>query len=134
MRDCAWDNRYVPMHRVTTAPVALLVGPGCVSSCDSVARAFAENHFGALAGEPTAAGYTTQRMKLTVKSAAGEEIGAIRIAVSSEISGLTGKDIEAVPIVLDYPLDRTFDNRDTYDASLVDAAVRSFRGRERSTK
>jgi hypothetical protein len=126
-KNCDWDNRYVPSHRVTTAPVALLVGPGCVSSCDSIAHAFDENDFGPLVGEPTAAGYTTARMKLTVKDVADVEIGSIRIAVSAEQSGLTGKDVEAVPLHIDYPVDRVFDNREKYDAMLVDAALRSFR-------
>jgi hypothetical protein len=124
---CAWDNRYVASHRVTTAPVALLVGPGCVSSCDSVALAFDENDFGPLVGEPTAAGYTTSRMKLFVKDASGAAIGALRIAISKEQSGRTGKDIEAVPLHLDYAIDRTWENRDQYDALLVDAALRGFR-------
>jgi hypothetical protein len=125
-KDCAWNNRYVPSHRVTTAPVALLVGAGCVSSCDSVAHAFDENDFGPLVGEPTAAAYTTSRMKIAVKDASGVEIGSIRIAISMEISGVTGKDIEAVPLHIDYPVDRTFDAKDAYDAALLEAAMRGF--------
>ena len=49
---CDWDNRYTPSHRVTSLPVALLVGPGCVSSCDSFTQQFAEWGFGPLIGEP----------------------------------------------------------------------------------
>ena len=120
--DCAWDNRYVPAHRVTKAPVALLVGPRCVSSCDSVAQLFAENHFGPLVGEPTAAAYTTNRIHRPIV-VHGKTLGTMNLAFTREISGKTHEPIEAVPLAIDVPIDRTFENRDAYDKLLVDAAI-----------
>jgi hypothetical protein len=126
---CAWDNRYEPRHRVTAAPVALLVGPGCVSSCDSLAQRFAENRFGPLVGEPSSAGYTTHRVRLPVVLADGSDFGFLNIGFSQSLSGVTGAPIEAVPLPIDVPIERTFDERQRWDALLVDAAIAALRKR-----
>ncbi len=123
--DCAWDNRYTPTHRVTTSPVALLVGSRCVSSCDSVAQLFAENHFGPLVGEPTAAAFTTKRARHPV-TFRGKPFGAINLAITRELSGVTHEAIEGIPIHLDVPIDRTFSNRDGYDRLLVEGAIKAL--------
>lgn len=123
--DCGWDNRYVPAHRVTKAPVALIVGPRCVSACDSIAQLFAENRFGPLVGEPTAAAYTTNRIRRPI-IVHGKELGTMHLAFTREISGKTREPIEAVPLAIDVPIDRTFDNASTYDKLLVDAAIRKI--------
>jgi Peptidase family S41 len=123
--DPAWDNRYMPSHRVTTAPVALLVGPRCMSSCDSIAFLFAENHFGPLVGEPTAAAYTTLRIRRPV-TIHGKPFGVIHLAFTRELSGKTHEAVEGVPIHLDVPIDRTLANRGTYDRTLVDAAIKAL--------
>jgi hypothetical protein len=101
--------------------VALLVGPDCVSACDSVTRIFSEYDFGPLIGEPTAAAYTFARTELPV--AIGElDLGLLSIAVSYEVSGKTGRRIEAMPIEIDRAIPRTFANRSEYGRLLVDAA------------
>jgi hypothetical protein len=125
---CDDDNRYVPMHRVTDAPVALLVGPGCVSSCDSFAALFDENDFAPLIGEPTAVGFTAFRYSYPVRTARGDDLGFVTFALSVEVSGKTKTDLEAVPLHLDYPVDRTFGNRSRYDRMLVDNALEAFKG------
>jgi hypothetical protein len=124
---CDWNNHYEPAHRVTTRPVALLVGPTCMSSCDSVALAFDENEFGPLVGEPTAAAYTMSRRRVDVTDARGNDLGFITLAATIEKSGKTGAEIESVPLHVDYPVPWTFEKRDKHDAALVDAALRGFR-------
>jgi len=123
--DASWDNRYTPSHRVTTAPIALLVGPRCVSACDSVASLFAENHFGPLVGEPTATAYTTQRIRRPV-TIHGKQLGTMYLAFTRELSGKTNEPIEGVPIHIDVPIDRTVANRAVYDRTLVDAGIKSL--------
>ncbi|WP_437755185.1 S41 family peptidase [Sorangium sp. So ce1389] len=124
---CDWDNRFTPSHPVTTLPVALLVGSRCNSSCATVAQQFDDHDFGPLIGEPTAAGFTGYRLRYRVKTPDGEELGQLSLALSYEVSGKTGKEVEAVLPRLDYPVDRSFANRERYDQLLVDAARRAFR-------
>lgn len=123
---CQWSNRYRPRSRVTDGPVALLVGPDCLSSCDSVAQIFAENDFGPVIGEPTSAGYTFARkhLPLTVRDV---DLGLLTVAVSFELSGKTGRRIEAVPIDLDSTIPRLFSNHDRYGRLLVEAAQQALR-------
>ena len=131
---CEWDNRYTPSHRVTTLPVALLVGPHCVSSCDSFAQQFAEWGFGPLVGEPTAAGFTTRRLRRPIVFQ-GDGLGELVLAFSYEVSGKTGAPIEAVPTPLTERVDRTFSNQASYDALLVEKAIsRLDRGGASRTK
>jgi hypothetical protein len=119
---CDWDNRYVPSHRVTTLPLALLVGPGCVSACDSFSQVFADWGFGPLIGEPTAAAFTTRRLERAI-TYRGETLGRLAVAFSYEVSGKTGAPVESVPVPLSERVERTFANRATYDATLVERAV-----------
>jgi hypothetical protein len=124
---CDWDNRYVPSHRVTKLPLALLVGPNCVSSCDSLTQQFDEQELGPLVGEPTAAAHTTRRLKRDIVFR-GEVLGTLELAFSYEVSGVSGKPVEGVPIHLDERVDRTFANRDRYDSLLVDRAIAALHG------
>ena len=119
---CDWDNRYVPSHRVTTLPLALLVGPGCVSACDSFTQQFAEQGLAPLVGEPTATAHTTRRLKRAIVLA-GDTLGTLDVAFSYEVSGVSGEPVEGVPIRLDARVDRTFANRERYDAILVERAI-----------
>jgi hypothetical protein len=124
--DCAWDNRYTPSHRMTKAPIALLVGPGCVSSCDAIALFFATNHFGPLVGEPPASGTTNNRLERDVILPGGRKFGTFKLAFTVELNGKTREPEEGVPTPVDVPLDATFENRAHYDHDLVDAAIRAF--------
>ena len=101
---CDWDNRYVPSHRVTTLPLALLVGPNCVSSCDSFTQQFAEQGLAPLVGEPTATAHTTRRLKREIVFR-GEVLGTLEVAFSYEVSGVSGERVEGVPIDLDERVD-----------------------------
>ncbi|MCD6499019.1 MAG: hypothetical protein J7M25_12075 [Deltaproteobacteria bacterium] len=124
---CNWSNRYVPKHRLTRAPVALLVGPGCVSSCDHVAQVFADYGFGPLVGEPTAAGFTMMRHQVNLSLGPKRPLGALRLCASFGYSGRTGRPVEAVPLHLTKRINRTFANRKRYDRILVDAAIGALR-------
>ncbi len=117
---------YVPKHRVARLTVARLVGPRCFSACDSFALTFEENRFGPLIGEPTAAGYTSMRQGLPLRTKSGVPLGQLLIGTTKQLSGKTGLEVEAVSLHLDYPIDRGFDNHDTYDRLLVDTAIRAF--------
>ena len=126
--DCSgWDNVYKPVNRVTASPVSLLVGPQCVSSCDHVAFVFKENGFGPLVGLPGAAGFTVYRVKHHIsdpQSRAG--LGYVNLAFSYEVSGKTRRKVEAVQVVPDHLVEKTFDNRARYDRLLVDAAIKAL--------
>jgi hypothetical protein len=123
---CDWDNRYVPSHRVTALPLALLVGPGYVSACDTFTQQFDEFNFAPLIGEPTATGQTSRRLKRDVVFH-GERLGTLEMAFSYEVGGLSGKRVEGAPIHLNDRVDRTFENRGHYDALLVDHAIRALK-------
>ncbi|MCD6498802.1 MAG: hypothetical protein J7M25_10965 [Deltaproteobacteria bacterium] len=184
--DCSGPNLYRPTHRVTRAPVALLTGPGCHSSCDEIAQVFSDYDFGPLVGEPTSAGYTTVRIPVPItlpmagsvgpashpaarsarsfgpvshpaaRSArsvgpashpaarpsrlAGRfsgsqrpsrplNLGTLHIALSYEVSGRTGKPVEAVPLHLTRWVPKTFANRKCYSRLLVDAAITALKAR-----
>lgn len=126
-RRCDADHRFHPAATIAgDHPIAVLVGPGCVSSCDSFTRVMGLQGV-ALIGEPTAAGHTTRRMRWPVE-AGGETLGHLELAVSIELDGPDGDPIEAVPIPLRVRMPRTYANRDTYDRDLVDAAVDALSG------
>lgn len=123
---CAWDNRYAPARRVTTAPVALLLGPGCASSCDSFARHFDVANVGPIVGRPSMAGFTTHRARFDVGRAGEPALGTIDFAVAYDsVAGAT-ESIEGVPVSVDVPVPRTFDNHARYDSVLVEAAIRAL--------
>jgi C-terminal processing protease CtpA/Prc len=124
--DCFWDNRYTPSHRLTKAPMAALVGPGCASTCDAIALDFEREHFGPLVGEPPASGTTSLRIDRPIVLPGGRKFGTLKIAFTREYDGKTGELMEGVPTRVSVPLDRTFDNRATYDRDLVDAAIRAL--------
>jgi hypothetical protein len=130
---CDDGARRTPKHPVTRAPVALLVGPQCISSCDTFALVFASNRFGPLVGAPTAAAYTVVRLPIEAKTNDGRSLGTLQVALSRSRIG-EGPWIEGVPLPLDVPLERTFENRETFDRSLVDAGIQALRPRARQPK
>ena len=124
---CTGPNRFTPRRRILPVPVALIVGPLCSSSCDLFVRVFDENEFGPIIGEPSDSGTTIQRDRIWVRSPRYGPLGYLRIALSREYSGRTGKRMEGVPVHVDYPLAPTFANRQHYDRQVVDQALRAFR-------
>jgi hypothetical protein len=69
--DCATGNcpagpETARSQRVTSAPIALLLGPGCRSACDMFAAIWTRQGFGPTIGAPPAAMYTSLRYPLAV--------------------------------------------------------------------
>jgi hypothetical protein len=121
---CNWDNVYRPRHRVTTLPVALLVGPSCASSCDSFAWQFDRSDLGPIVGRRPAAGFTVHRASFEVVPKPGAlSIGSFDLAASYDTAPGDADSLEGRAITLDVPIDRTFENRATYDKLLVDGAI-----------
>jgi hypothetical protein len=56
-----------PAPLVGTAPVALLLGPGCRSACDEFAAIWTRERFGPTSGSPPAGMYTSLRYPLPVQ-------------------------------------------------------------------
>lgn len=123
--DCS-DTRRQVQHRILPVPVALLVGPRCNSACDHFARVWEENGLGPLVGEPTGAALSVLRLDYPVVLASGKKLGAMRLAISLDYSPFTGLPVEGLPLHVDVPLAWTWEKRDTYDASMVDAAIASL--------
>jgi len=115
-----------PERRVIERPVALLVGPGCLSSCDFFSLVWSRNEMGPIVGERTAAGYTAWRANLPVR-VGNMDLGTLSVALQYESMGDDHASVEAIPIPLTVPIDRTFDNAETYDAEVVAAAIDSLR-------
>jgi hypothetical protein len=127
---CTWDNHYVPKHRVTKAPVALVLGPGCGSSCDALAWHFDKDDLGPIVGRAGMAGLTTHRARFDIAAAEGRPVlGQIDFAISYDTLAGREESIEAVPVKLDVPIDRTFENHRRFDALLVDGAIHALSAR-----
>ncbi|MGI5860721.1 MAG: S41 family peptidase [Myxococcales bacterium] len=125
---CTPDQRCVPGHPVTALPVALLVGPRCMSACDSFAQVFRENRFGPLVGEPPSAAYSL-RAELPVRMPrSGKWLGTMHLAYTREQSGATGESLEGRLLELDRLIERTFENRERYGLLLIDAAIEALAG------
>jgi len=113
------------LRRVSSAPVALLLGPGCRSACDTFAAIWMREHFGPTIGAPPAAMYTSLRYPLPV-SLGDEFLGDFEIA----LCGLRLDDnqpwLEGRPLRLDSFVEPRWPQR-SYDRLLLDAAVRALR-------
>lgn len=122
-----WDNVYHPKHQISSNPVALLTGPRCLSSCDHLTSVFSEYGMGVVIGQTTASGFTSYRLRH--KLGGGDpsvDMGFLYVAFSDDISGKTGKPVEAVPIRIDVPVERTYENRAEYDRLLVKKAIEAI--------
>ncbi len=107
---------------VTRAPVALLVGAGCVSSCDTLALTWSAFGLGPMVGRQPAHSYTVHRLPIHVAGPEGEDLGTFRLAISH--SELRGTNIEGEPLRLDWEAPRTFEGRDTWGRDAVAEARR----------
>lgn len=124
---CAWDNHYAPGHRATKAPVALLLGPGCASSCDAFAWHFDKADTGPIIGRGAMAGFTTHRARFDVTPGEGQAVlGTIDFAISYDTPPGGTESIEGVSVNVDVPIPRTFDNHDRYDRLLIDGAIQAL--------
>jgi hypothetical protein len=112
-------------ERVTRAPVALIVGPGCVSSCDTLALTWATFHLGPVLGMQPAHAYTVNRLPIHVAGPASEDLGRFRLALSqSEMR--EGVSIEGEPLALDWEAPSTFEARTTWVRRAVEEAKKRF--------
>jgi hypothetical protein len=115
-------------ERVTRAPVALVVGPDCMSSCDTIALTWSAFHLGPLLGEQPMHAYTVNRLRIHVSGPEAEDLGALRVAASeSELQG--GATVEGEPLTLDWEAHETFDTRRTWVRDAVEEAKRRLRAR-----
>ena len=109
-------------ERVTRAPVALVVGPECVSSCDTLALTWSSFHLGPIVGRQPMHAYTVNRLPIHVRGPDSEDLGTLRVALSeSELKD--GVTIEGEPLALDWEAPDTFETRKTW---VNDAVAHAF--------
>ncbi len=113
-----------PTERVTEAPVAVVTGPECTSSCDAISALWSTYAMGPIVGKQPMHGFTTVRREVPVRGPDGRSLGLFRIALSSE--AFPGHPtLEGSPIRLDWQAPETFATRDTWlDAAVAEAATR----------
>jgi hypothetical protein len=125
--DCRRAQAQASSGPVTAAPIALLLGPGCRSSCDTFAAIWTRERFGPSVGTAPAAMYTSIRYPLAVTL--GDEIlGDFSVA----LCGLRFRDeepwLEGQPLRLDSVVESSWPPGSA-DAAIVRAAVEALRGR-----
>jgi C-terminal processing protease CtpA/Prc len=123
---CDAPNTYAPGRRATTRPVALLVGPTCMSACDTFASTFAVELFGPVVGEPTSAATSPERFPFPIPSADGRDLGFLILSYGRALKA-DGSVAEGATLPLTDPVARTFENRTRYDALLVTQAIAALR-------
>ncbi len=111
---------------VTTAPIAIVTGPECTSSCDSIVSNWSAMAMGPLVGQQPAHGFTTIRHAYPLIGPDGRDLGRFRIALSWEGYPRTGRSLEGAPVRLDWEAPRTFATRKTWvDLAVAEAAHRA---------
>lgn len=114
-----------PSELVTKAPVAIVTGPECTSSCDSLVADWAAFRMGPVVGQQPAHGFTSVRHSFPLVGPDGRDLGSFRIALSREGYPRAGRMLEGAPIDLDWEAPSTFETRRTW----VDLAVAEARRR-----
>lgn len=95
-------------ERVTRAPVAVVTGPSCMSSCDTFSSIWSAFHLGPLVGKQPMHAYTVVRLPIEVVGPDREPLGALRVALSrSELRD--GVSIEGEPVHLDWEAPDSFE-------------------------
>ena len=126
--DCYWDNKYQPRNILTKKPMAMITGPGCVSSCDAVVYRLSEDKILPIIGERSSAAYTSHRLSIPVLNPADKkEISQFIYAVSTDHDGNTKKPIEGYAPPLYEEVYKNFENNDYYDELLVGKAIESLK-------
>lgn len=126
------NGHWTPKGTIIRAPIALLVGPQCASSCDTFAAVFSTHDFGILVGEPTAAAYTAYRMPLSVADDKGALIGTMHVAFSRSRIGSSSQWVEGMPLHIDVPVESRWEPSESYDRRVVEAAVRALQEQEKN--
>lgn len=113
-----------PAERVTEAPVGLVTGPECTSSCDALSVIWAEYGMGPIVGKQPMHGFTSVRHEFPMRGPDGRVLGLFRLALSHE--GFKGKPpLEGAPIRLDWQAPETFATRESWlDASVAEVDKR----------
>lgn len=113
-----------PAERVTEAPVGIVTGPACTSSCDAFSVTWSAYGMGPIVGKQPMHGFTSVRHEFPMRGPDGRSLGLFRIALSHE--GFPGKPpLEGAPIRLDWQAPETFVTRDTWlDASVAEIISR----------
>jgi hypothetical protein len=113
-----------PSERVSEAPVGVVTGPECTSSCDAFSVIWSEVGMGPIVGKQPMHGFTTVRHELPMRGPGGRTLGQFRIALSFE--GFPGKPpLEGAPIRLDWQAPETFATRTSWlDASVSEVSAR----------
>jgi hypothetical protein len=107
-------------ERVTDAPVAVLTGAGCVSSCDTFALTWKASGLGLIAGEQPNHAYTVSRLPIRLKGPNNEALGEFKVAISSSYVAGSESPIEGEPFALDWVAPHTFETRSTWIKLAVD--------------
>ena len=110
---------------VTDAPVAIVTGPDCTSSCDSLVSDWSTFGMGPLVGRQPAHGFTTVRHGYPLIGPDGRDLGTFRIALSWETYPRSGKPLEGAPLQLDWEAPASFATRHSW----IDLAVKEARRR-----
>jgi Peptidase family S41 len=119
----------MPSDRVSNKPVALVVGPGCKSSCDDMAVSFALNDLGPIVGRQTAHILTVARLPLPVRDADNTDLGTLEIALSYSTRGTDPATLEGRSLTLTTEIPKRFTNLANDDALHVEAAVAALKAR-----
>lgn len=109
---------------VTTAPIAIVTGPQCSSSCDSLVASWSAMAMGPILGQQPAHAFTTIRHAYPLTGPDGRDLGRFRIALSWESATRTGRPLEGAPVHLDWEAPRTFATRRTWVGLAVSEAAK----------
>src|SRR5262249_45742209 len=110
-------------ERVTRAPVAVVTGPSCVSSCDTFSLTWAAFHLGPIVGQQPMHAYTVVRLPIDVVGPDREPLGTLRVALTrSELRD--GASIEGAPLQLDWEAPDGFETRTSWVRAAVAEAVK----------
>jgi hypothetical protein len=122
--DCQRSETRQRRGRVTAAPITVLLGPGCRSSCDTFAAIWTRERFGPTIGTAPAAMYTSLRYPLAVELG-DEPLGDFSIA----LCGLRFEDgepwLEGRPLPVGSVVEPTWPKRD-YEAKVLQTAVKAL--------
>jgi hypothetical protein len=109
-----------PAERVTEAPVAVLTGAGCMSSCDTFVLTWRAAGLGLIAGEQPNHGYTVNRLPIALKGPNNESLGEFKVALSASYLPGSAAPIEGEPLALDWEAPHTFETRSSWTKLAVD--------------
>ena len=114
----------LPNALVTQAPIAVLVGPRCKSSCDTFVKVWSDRHAGPTIGEPAAAMLTSNRYPLDVRLG-DESLGQLTIALSGVRASERDPWLEGSPGPVDELVEPSWPAAD-YEQKMIDAAIRAL--------